>query len=72
MNIPNNISFVLEDHSEYTNNEDQLESLKNFEIIYNNTTIMNSNDDIYAQVKYYDLNYTIKQLCIVCEYYGIL
>jgi len=29
-------------------------------------------DDIFTQIKLYDLNYNIKQLLLICEYYNLL
>jgi hypothetical protein len=31
-----------------------------------------NNDFIFASIQNYDINYTVKQLSIICDYYGLL
>ena len=52
--------------------------LSDFEQI-NITTIMDSNnrvciddDDMYTEMVNYDMNYTVKQLVLICDYYGLV
>lgn len=65
-----NISFLLDDN-EYVSNELQTDIsalLNDFEQIKVDLT---AHDEIYVEMKNYDLNYNLKQLFLICEYYGI-
>jgi len=37
----------------------------------NNSSILYEEDDILSEMKNYELNYTIKQLLFICDYYGL-
>jgi len=59
------ITFQLEDNAD---NEFNYESfLHDFEKIYN----LSSDDEIFVIMKDYDLNYSVKQLLLICDYYSI-
>jgi hypothetical protein len=77
-----NIDFFLQEckytNDDYNETNDISDFLKEFDMIQgnvSNTQIMHSIDSnensIFAQMKNYDLNYNIKQLGLVCEYYGL-
>ena len=76
-----NIDFFLQE-CKYADSDNEANDisdfLKDFEMIQgnvSNTQILHSMDlnenSIFAQMKNYDLNYNIKQLGLVCEYYGL-
>jgi hypothetical protein len=60
-----NISFFIE---EDTNNNDS-----NFDIneILNSEYIFKDEDNLCANFIHYDINCTLKQLLLICQYYGI-
>lgn len=77
----NNIDFFLQEY-EYLNDEDEEDKdniidistyLKEFEALamHNNNQFLQSDDEIFVQMKNYDINYNIKQLNLICEYYGL-
>jgi hypothetical protein len=65
-----NISFFIDDN-------EPVEELNMNEININLNEILDSNyniknnTDLYIELIHYDLNYTVKQLLLICEYYGI-
>jgi hypothetical protein len=73
-----NIYFFLNEinNSDSNKNLTILDEFNNSElsnIEFNNYTNINiNNDSIIAMMKFYDLNFTIKQLLTICEYYGIV
>jgi hypothetical protein len=84
-NNPENITFVLNDDNneiESSMNDSELlelyklqNELNDYEagLNYFGDEIESENvDDIFTQMKLYDLNYNIKQLLIICEYYNLL
>lgn len=82
-NNSENITFVLNDDNnelEYSMNDSELlelyklqSELNDYETGANYFADESENvDDIFTQMKLYDLNYNIKQLLIICEYYNLL
>jgi hypothetical protein len=70
-----NISYYVDDanleDSEDLNLE-LAELLKDFEKLDNkNKSDWFNEDEIMSEIKNYELNFTIKQLLIICEYYGL-
>jgi len=70
-----NISFFIhEDTNENENNNDlnfelnELNELLNMKYVYNDN--INENE-LYVGYINYELNYTVKQLILICDYYGI-
>jgi len=68
MDNVDNISFSLDDDNN-VNEVNIGELLNNFENLNNNISTVN--DEIYVKMKNYELNYNVKQLSLICEYYGI-
>jgi hypothetical protein len=67
-----NITFFIDDNN--CNNEKELnmnEISMNLNEILNSEYESKNNNDLYVQLIHYDLNYTVKQLLLICEYYGI-
>jgi hypothetical protein len=69
-----NITFFLND--EMGCNDDELMDLYNLQNELNELEIYgnsgNESDDIFLEMKDYEMNYTVKQLMLICEYYDIL
>ena len=65
MELTENISFQLEDNEEETINIEHF--LNEFEKI---DYKIDNNDPMYASVINYHFNYNVKQLLLICEYYG--
>jgi hypothetical protein len=73
-----NITFFIDENNLYNENKNQNELNIN-EISININKILNleyeqkikSNNDLYVEFIHYELNYTIKQLLLICDYYGI-
>lgn len=65
-----NISFSIND-KEITNNNDF--DLNELLISLENTNIYEKNEDdfIVSQTLHYEVNFTVKELMLICEYYGI-
>jgi hypothetical protein len=68
-----NITYLLdEDAVEDFNTEDITNLLKEFEDYEIEQTDYDINDDnILTEMKNYELNYTAKQLLVICDYYGM-
>ena len=73
-----NITFFIDDENNNNENEKQLNmneiSMNLNEILKLDYEIKNKNandNDLYVELIHYDLNYTVKQLLLICEYYGI-
>ena len=78
-----NITFFIDEinfHDE--NKNDNQKELNINEISINEISIneilnleyeqkIKGNNDLYVELIHYELNYTIKQLLLICEYYGI-
>jgi len=69
-----NITFFIDDDD----NENKINmneiSINLNEILNSECEIKNKNandNDLYVELIHYDLNYTVKQLLLICEYYGI-
>lgn len=62
-----NISFFIDDNIEENNDGLTFELTE----ILNSEYDFKNNKDLYAELIHYDLNYTVKQLLLICEYYGI-
>ena len=73
-NNQENIMYYVDDDETQNNQLDIDELLKEFDkmdLSLQNDTTTTNNDVIFAQMSDYDLNYTVKQLTTICEYYGI-
>ena len=70
-----NISFFLNDGTECEDDLMDLYKLQN-ELndieIYGNSGQQPEGDDIFLEMKDYEMNYNVKQLMLICEYYDIL
>lgn len=67
-----NIQFLLE---ESDNNDDTMIDPSFYDTLLQEFDSKNQifeNDDIFSTMKHYDLNFTLKQLLLICEYYGLL
>jgi hypothetical protein len=67
-----NIQFLLE---ESDNNDDIMIDPSFYDTLLQEFDSKNQifeNDDIFSTMKHYDLNFTLKQLLLICEYYGLL
>ena len=62
-----NISFFIDDSIEQKNNDFiyDLNELLNMEYVFKDE------DNLCTKLIHYDINYTVKQLLLICEYYGI-
>ena len=73
-----NITFNMDIGREYESNidlSDIMSQLDNINFLSNNTNsdIYTTKDDkIFSEIKNYELNYTVKQLSFICEYYNLL
>ena len=75
-----NITYEFKDEISNENLCEIEKLLSDFEQInYINTAIdSNSNricvedDDMYTEMVNYDMNYTVKQLLLICDYYGLM
>jgi hypothetical protein len=75
-----NITYCVNDNDLDGYNELELENSELAELINefeqmqsttNNSANLYNEDDIVLEMQNYELNFTIKQLLIICEYYGI-
>jgi len=73
-----NITYHFDDMNldETDNNADTDTELANLlnefeQLATNNSSTLYEEDDILSETKNYELNYTIKQLLLICDYYGI-
>ena len=67
-----NIQFLLE---EADNDDDTMIDPSFYDTLLQEFDSKNQiveNDDIFSTMKHYDLNFTLKQLLLICEYYGLL
>ncbi len=75
-----NITYEFKDENFSNDNLCEIEKLLNdFEQInYINNAIDNNNriciedDDMYTEMVHYDMNFTVKQLLLICDYYGLM
>ena len=76
-----NITYEFRDDNPSNENMCEIEKLLNdFEqISIINSTIDNTSnrmciedDDMYTEMVNYDMNYTLKQLLFICDYYGLM
>ena len=74
-----NITYEFKDENSHDNLCEIEKLLSDFEQInYINTALDNSNrvciedDDMYTEMVNYDMNYTVKQLLLICDYYGLM
>jgi hypothetical protein len=75
-----NITYEFKDENFSNDNLCEIEKLLNdFEQInYINNAIDNNNriciedDDMYTEMVNYDMNFTVKQLLLICDYYGLM
>jgi hypothetical protein len=67
-----NITYYFDDNEEVESNPDLSDLINEFEQM---NTITNNNycdkDLEMSEMKNYELNYTIKQLLLICDYYGL-
>ncbi len=74
-----NITYEFKDEN-FNENSSELEKLLNdFEqmncinaSLYSNVNNSIEQDEMYTEMVNYDMNYTVKQLLVICEYYGLL
>jgi hypothetical protein len=69
-----NISFFIDENENENEKEKELnmnEISMSLNEMLNTEYNLKSINDLYAQLIHYDLNYTVKQLLLICEYYGI-
>jgi hypothetical protein len=62
-----NISFFIDDSVEQ-NNDDFIVDLNE---LLNAEYVFKDKDNLCTKLIHYDINYTVKQLLVICEYYGI-
>ena len=62
-----NISFFIDDSIEQ--NDDNF--INNLNELLNMEYVFKEHDTLCTKLIHYDINYTVKQLLIICEYYGI-
>jgi len=68
-----NISYEINDKGEEELEEAELLTLlKKLDNVNTDAVINDDEDVIFVEMKNYDLNYTLKQLLLICEYYNIL
>jgi hypothetical protein len=48
------------------------EQITYIDTIDNNNRICIEDDDMYTEMVNYDMNYTVKQLLLICDYYGLM
>ena len=66
-----NITFFLNDENLYFDSEDDID-IEKLQNELNNVDISSiQDDDVYLIMKDYELNFNVKQLLLICEYYGI-
>ena len=68
-----NISYYVNEYENEDDNENNIDLtnlLNEFEQINVNNNIYD-NDTVISEIQNYDLNYTIKQLLLICDYYGL-
>lgn len=78
-NTKENITYEFKDEN-FDENSCELEKLLNdFEqmnyintSLYSNVNNSIEQDEMYTEMVNYDMNYTVKQLLVICEYYGLL
>ena len=63
-----NISFFID---EDTNENNFIVSDCNINEILNSEHVFKDADNLFANFIHYDINYTLKQLLLICQYYGI-
>jgi len=66
-----NITFFLNETTNMKHYDIDIIKLQN-EVNEIEINSLSLNDEIFQQVKNYYLNYTIKQLLIICDFYGIV
>ncbi len=73
--IDENINIQLVDDFEKSTGDFNLKKLmEDFENIslHENENVGYENDQLYTDMLNYDMNFTVKQLLLICEYYGLL
>jgi hypothetical protein len=65
--VEENISFFIDDNIEQKN-EDFIYDLNE---LLNTEYVFKDEDNLCTKLIHYDINYTVKQLLLICEYYGI-
>jgi hypothetical protein len=69
-----NISFLLEPNSEVFNNENTVINIDDYLQEINdeiNAEAYNDDDLVIPKIINYNENFTVKELLLICEYYGI-
>lgn len=62
-----NISFFIDEYKDENNNVSDF----NINEILNSEYIFKDEDNLCVNFIHYDINFTVKQLLLICEYYGI-
>ena len=65
--IRENITFFIDEHP----NENNIVSNFNINSILDSEYIFKDDDNLSANLIHYDINCNVKQLLLICEYYGI-
>ena len=69
--INENITFFLNEE-EFENDCDvDIHKLQNELNEMNELEVNNFNDDVFMEMKNYELNFSVKQLMLICEYYNL-
>ena len=66
-----NISFFLETNNELVDNENIDDYLQEINDQIDDQTYNDDDDLVIPQIINYNENYTVKELLLICEYYGI-
>jgi hypothetical protein len=67
-NITYQLTEEFDDVENNVNINDLLDEFEQIKVMESNT----EKDYIYTEIANYDLNYNVKQLSLICEYYGLL
>jgi uncharacterized protein Yka (UPF0111/DUF47 family) len=72
-NGPENILLFLNEKQDKVNNNIDIESfLQQFHNLECDNFTEQFDDEIFTQMKNYELNFNVKQLLLICEYYVLL
>lgn len=70
----NNILFFFDEDNDEDNNEDKIDSEVNISLLFDELDKIesqNSQDVYIPRIIDYNENYTVKELLLICDYYGI-
>ena len=69
--IGENISFFIDEDTNENTENDFIVSNFNLNEILNSEYIFKDDDNLCASLIHYDINCNVKQLLLICQYYGI-